>query len=253
MKKRQISIRILKAAVLISTILAMLPVYVHASYSVGEFSGEFAKGTTIHELWHTMTISHSGKLVLSIRCTGLTFSSVHLVKPDKSSDITYNSSYNLDNISITSDHLAPGTYYIKISYGGVEGTYTIQAVFTDADDNLTESEPNDTIDTAKSFTDNQVTGILGYTDYVSYTDRKDWFKYEVTRSGKLVVNFTCTGAASVSLWKPDKSGEITYKSFVTNASLTSDHLAPGTYYIEVSSVGVYGTYKVQHIILRSAP
>jgi len=235
MNKRQIFIRTLKTVVLISLVWAALLVYAQdacASYEVGNFSGGFAQGSKDGELWHTVTITHSGKLVLNFTYTGPIISSVvYLWKSDKSGYINYGSLYSK---SITSDHLAPDTYYIQVvQFAGNYGAYTIQAVFTNADDNLTESEPNDTIDAAKPLTNNQVTGILGYTDYVSYTDKEDWFRYEVTRSGKLVLSLTNTGLSvcTVYLWKPDKSGTIAFSNFYSTASsLTSDHLAPGTYY-----------------------
>jgi len=175
MNKRQVFIHTLKAE-LLCLLLAALLIYVQdacASYDVGNFSGGFAQGSTGGELWHTVTITHSGKLDLKLTGTLSLGSGVYLWKPDKSGIITYNSFYS--GSSISSSRIAPGTYYIQVKYsdGGAWGNYTIQAVFTNADDNLTESEPNDTIDTAKPFTDNQVTGILGYTDYVSYTDKED--------------------------------------------------------------------------------
>ena len=259
MNKRQIFIRTLKTVVLINAVWAVLLVYAQdacASYSVGEFSGGFAKGTTGGELWHTVTITHSGKLILTFTGTlsSTASSSSSLWKPDKSVIITSGNASN--NASISASHLAPGIYYIQVKQGTFShdgssdwGNYTIQAVFTNADDNLTESEPNDTIDAAKPFINNQVSGILGYTDYVSYTDREDWFRYEVTRSGKLVLNFTYTGLSNtgVYLWKPDKSGYITSVS-MSAKSLTRDKLAPGTYYIQVKrGSSDWGNYNIQAV------
>jgi len=51
---------------------------------------------------------------------------------------------------------------------------------------------------------------------------------------------------SVSLWKPDKSGYITSIG-IWGKSLTSDHLAPGTYYIQVKQTGGYGPYTIQAV------
>ncbi len=140
MNKRQIFIQILKAAVLISVVLAMLPVYVHASYDLGSFSGTFVPiydkdgrlvDVTPKEFWHTLTITHSGKLVLNFTYTGSTYfdgTNVSLWKPDKSGLITGGA---IRNNSITSDHLAPGIYYIRVFMASSSyGTYTIQAVLT---------------------------------------------------------------------------------------------------------------------------
>ena len=260
MNKRQIFIRTLKTVVLISAVWAALLVYAQnacASYEVGNFSGGFAIDSDGHpmpptEHWHTVTITHSGKLVLNFTLMEPLSVNASLLKPDKSSGaIAYAPISYASNTSLTADHLAPGTYYIKVSLFSRYGTYTIQAVFTNADDNMTESEPNDTIDAAKPFTDNQVTGIIGYTDYIK-TDTEDWFRYEVTRSGKLVLNFTLMEPLSVnaSLLKPDKSsGAIAYApiSYASNTSLTADHLSPGTYYIKVLLFSRYGTYTIQAV------
>ena len=250
MKKRQIFIQAFKAIMLIIAVSAMLPVYVHASYSVGEFSGYFPEGPGGRKLLHTLTISHNGTLNLSFTYSGYCFDStmVTVWNPDKS-DIIGGDAFVYK--SYTHDNLSPGTYYIQVetkcqpSYG----TYTIQAAFTNADDSLTESEPNDTIDAAKPLTNNQVTGILGYTDGIN-TDYEDWFRYEVTHSGKLDLSVTYSGynldSTSVSVWKPDKSGIIGGTTFA-GKSYTHDHLTPGTYYIQVKRHGQpsYGTYTIQ--------
>ncbi len=248
MNKRQIFIRTLKTVVLISVLWAALLVYakdVCASYEVGNFSGGFAQGSKDGVLWHTLTITHSGELVLNFTYTGLSNTTyVCLWKPDKS-DCRY--SRGIWYGPITASNIAPGTYYIQIIQGSGYGTYSIQAVFTNADDNLTESEPNDTIDTAKPFTD-KVTGILGYSDYIK-TDTDDWFRYEVTRSGELVLNFTYTGFSNLThvyLWKPDKSG-YRYDTALWNKTLTASNIAPGTYYIQVKQGSGYGTYTIQAV------
>ncbi len=131
MNKRQVFIRTLKAVVLIIAVLVALPIYVQdacASYDVGNFSGGFAQGTTGGELWHTVTISHSGELVLNFTCTAQSGGTVSLWKPDKSGYIDW---IGIFAKSLTFDHLAPGTYYIQVkqSSGGY-GTYTVQAAFT---------------------------------------------------------------------------------------------------------------------------
>ena len=270
MNKRQIFIRTLKTVVLINAVWAVLLVYAQdacASYSVGEFSGGFAKGTTGGELWHTVTITHSGKLILTFTGTlsSTASSSSSLWKPDKSVIITSGNASN--NASISASHLAPGIYYIQVKQGTFShdgssdwGNYTIQAVFTNADDNLTESEPNDTIDAAKPFINNQVSGILGYTDYVSYTDKEDWFRYEVTHSGKLVLTFTgnLDCVSSSYLWKPDKSVIITSGNACNTASISASHLAPGIYYIQVKRGSFsydgssdWGNYTIQAVFTNA--
>jgi len=255
MNKKQIFFRTLKAAVLISAVSAILPVYVYASYDLGSFSGTFSRvcdsngnncESTPKEFWHTLTITHSGKLVLNFTYTdtgssGFGACGVYFYKPDKSSLLSFALlSYNSLTVS---DNIAPGTYYIRASVGAY-GTYTIQAAFTNADDNITESEPNDTIDAANPFTNNQITGVIGYTDGIN-TDTRDWFRYEVTHSGKLVLNFTGSsglGSCGVYLYKPDKS-DLSFALLSYN-SLTVSNIAPGTYYIQVGC-SAYGTYTIQ--------
>ena len=269
MNKRQIFIRTLKTVVLINAVWAVLLVYAQdacASYSVGEFSGGFAKGTTGGELWHTVTITHSGKLILTFTGTlsSTASSSSSLWKPDKSVIITSGNASN--NASISASHLAPGIYYIQVKQGTFShdgssdwGNYTIQAVFTNADDNLTESEPNDTIDAAKPFINNQVSGILGYTDYIR-ADKEDWFRYEVTHSGKLVLTFTgnLDCVSSSYLWKPDKSVIITSGNACNTASISASHLAPGIYYIQVKRGSFsydgssdWGNYTIQAVFTNA--
>jgi len=260
MNKRQMFIRTLKTVVLISAVWAALLVYAHdtcvASYSLGDFSGEIPAGE-LTGFNYPLTISHSGKLVLSFTSTGgFNNSTVCLVPNHRaySSDCA-----TIPKNSLTFDHLASGAYNISFNQWNWEsGTFTIHAVFTDADDNLTEAEPNDTKAAATPLTD--IRTAIGYTDYIfdydyRYTDWEDWFRYEVTHSGKLVLNFIYKGTYSntgVNLLN-DNEQTIT-SALLTDNTLTSDHLAPGTYYIRVvvghDRYGYpvdYGTYTIQAV------
>jgi len=260
MNKRQVFIRTLKTFVLISAVWTALLVYTQeacASYSLGDFSGEIAAGE-LNGFSYPLTIFHSGKLVLSFTSTGGFDNSEVCFGPNHGAYVSDCATIPKNSL-LTFDHLASGAYNISFNQWNREsGTFTIHAVFTDADDNLTEAEPNDTKATATPLTD--IRTAIGYTDNVfdydhRYTDWEDWFRYEVTHSGKLVLNFIYKGTYSntgVDLLN-DNEQTIT-SALLTDNALTSDHLAPGTYYIRVvagyNRYGYpvdYGTYTIQAV------
>ena len=162
---------------------------------------------------------------------------------------------------ITTDGLAPGTYYIKVQpFGSTEfSDYTISdSLFTPplADD----AEPNGTPADAVTLPVNgSQTGHIGYY-YNNQRDTTDWYKVTTTADGLLRVYLSTERGSvysgntlDVNVWLYDNDGT-TQLGFVevfngngpgTNM-ITTDGLAPGTYYIKVQpfSSGEFADYTI---------
>ena len=165
---------------------------------------------------------------------------------------------------ITSDGLAPGTYYIKVQpFSTAEfANYTItDSLFTSGLPNDTEPDGNKL--TAVTLPVNSaLTGHVGYY-YNSLRDTADWFKVTTTGDGLLRVylstsfgskySTSTTNQLDVNVTLYDNDGTTVLGAVevfngygpATNM-ITADGLAAGTYYIKVQpfSTNEFANYKI---------
>ncbi len=152
--------------------------------------------------------------------------------------------------TITTDGLQPGTYYIKVQpYTAAEfADYTISdTLFTPPLPN--DAEPNGSRGTAAVLSLNaSQTGHVGY-HYNNQSDTTDWYKVTTNADGLLRVYLTTargsvysSNTLDVNVWLYDNDGTTQLGSMeVFNAGgpgtnvITTDGLAPGTYYVKVQS------------------
>jgi hypothetical protein len=162
-----------------------------------------------------------------------------------------------ENEVFTISDLAKGTYYIKLTYGGGYGGYSLKYVFNKST-YTTDTEPNNSYEEVKQTLINGETlqGHLGYYYHSSDTDKEDWYKIEVTENGEAV--FTLNSEENltfywINLHSMDSNGKLAgrgdkhlgYKA-AKNEVLTISDLAKGTYYIQVTYGGGYGGYSLQY-------
>lgn len=171
---------------------------------------------------------------------------------------------------ITSDGLAPGTYYIRVqSFSTNEfASYTItDSLFTSGLPNDTEPDGNKL--TAVTLPVNStLTGHVGFY-YNHQRDTADWYKVTTNADGLLRVYLTTATSGiystlttdpldvNVTLYDNDGTTQLgnveVYNSYgpATNM-ITTDGLAPGTYYIRVQpySTSEFANYKITDSLFK---
>jgi hypothetical protein len=145
-------------------------------------------------------------------------------------------------VNLSVPHLGPGTYYVTLSrYEGsaqyrISDTFARQTVQND-------TEPNDTLQTAQSFSSS--TGHLGYSR-TKYADIDTVDYYALTGSGALSVTAQPTSALRISLALYNAGGggvaSVDGSDPGAAATLAAQNLPPGTYYLAVSRGEGYGAY-----------
>ncbi|HMH21169.1 MAG TPA: T9SS type A sorting domain-containing protein [Puia sp.] len=170
---------------------------------------------------------------------------------------------------ITTDGLAPGTYYIKVQPFSTAqfANYTItDSLFTPK--LAADAEPNGNKATAINLPVNtSATGHLGYY-YNNRRDTADWYKVTTTADGLLRVYLTTARGSvysnntlDVSIWLYDNDGttqlgsvEVFNGNGPATSLTTTDGLAPGTYYIKVQpfSTAQFATYTITDSLFTPA-
>jgi len=137
-----------------------------------------------------------------------------------------------------------GNYIIEIApYGNRSGTYNLRGNFTAAGNN--ENEPNSTRATAQLLTSGQT--VVGF---ISYQDKMDMYRYELTRPGRLSLNVTLGSADSGGLYDAyvkwyDANGTELKSSNPTTSYNDFMDLEAGNYIIEITPYGNRtGTYNL---------
>ena len=167
---------------------------------------------------------------------------------------------------ITTDGLAPGTYYIKVQPFSTNefADYTLSnACLTPSI--ATDAEPNGNRASALVLPLNgSKTGQLGYY-YNNLRDTTDWYKVTTTADGLLRVYLTTARGSiyssnqldvNVTLYDNNGATQLGFKEVfngngpVTD-SITMDGLAPGTYYIKVQpfSANEFADYTLSKPVL----
>ena len=138
--------------------------------------------------------------------------------------------------------LNAGTYYIGITpySSSYSGTYNLSGEFTAAGSN--DVEPNNDRSTAQLLTSGQT--IRGF---ISYQDRVDMYRYELTQSGILTVNVTRDGLTDMYVRWYDVNGTQFFSlNYYSGSYNQLKDLDAGTYYIEITpySSSQTGTYNL---------
>ena len=146
------------------------------------------------------------------------------------------------NVVVNIDGLAAGTYYVKVFAYSAPQTpaYTLSNAFTTAPV-ANDVEPNNSRNQAALLKLNDsITGHVGYY-YNNHRDSTDWYKVTTTTDGLLRLKITTLPSllnAYINCTLYDNNGIIVLNSNTTggatSTTLSSDGLAAGTYYIQMS-------------------
>ncbi len=197
--------------------------------------------------WYMVTIPDDGKLTVSVSCSGtLQVDYVQLYDKDKSTLLT-SGSYGATGTASYAN-LSPGTYFIKIFHWTGEGSYIISNLFTQAL-YISDIEPNDIADNAQTLTVNSYsTGRLFYKNG-TYFDNVDWYAVTIPDNGRIQIQVTCESTLQVDnigLYDVNKTSLITNGSYGTTATVTSNNLLAGTYYVKIPRWTGYGSYTISN-------
>ena len=169
---------------------------------------------------------------------------------------------------ITTDGLAPGTYYVKVQSFSTDqfANYTISdTLFTSRIAN--DAEPNKTRATAVVLPLNgKKTGHVGYY-YNNLRDTADWYKVTTTSDGLLRIYLSTergsiysNNSLDVNVGLYDNDGVTQLSSVETfngngpaSGLVSTDGLAPGTYYVKVQpfSTDQFANYTISDTLFTS--
>ena len=206
--------------------------------------GFFYNSTRDTTDWYKVTTTLDGKLDLKITNFLNNFVWVVLLDNDGSTVLASSYSSNIPNSSVTisRDDLAASTYYIKVFsfYSTGNSGYSLKSTFT-ANPKLNDIESNDLISSAQNYTaGTSKTGHIGFYKN-SARDLIDYYKVNITSSGKLDLTVTTHMVNFVWVKLYDVNGtslllqDYTSNPIGSSKTIVYNNLAKGTYYIAVNS------------------
>ena len=198
----------------------------------GSNSGAIGSSTDID--WWKVATTADGKLDVTLAISNGYYCYFNLY--DKDGTTILNSSITNGTTTISTDGLAPGTYYIYIfPYNTSQlPTYTVSNLLTEAP-LANDSEPNDDYTTANPLSpDGSVTGHCGFY-YNLVRDMQDWWSITTTGDGMLTLTLAVQNAQYFYWELYDHNGTTLFYSQYTNgtSAYSVDGLAAGTYYVKV--------------------
>jgi hypothetical protein len=202
--------------------------------------------------WYKVTTNADGELDISITVnTGAHYISLKLYDNDGITLLNYQD-YIHPAATIKTDGLAAGTYYIKLYCTGTNDfdTYTLSDTLIKPTI-ITDVEPNGTANQALTLAQNgSAQGHVGYY-YNNRRDTADWYKLTTTNDGELDITLSYNYGnhfISMHLYDANKTTVINYQDYISpSATIKTDGLAAGTYYIKVNCTGAndFDTYTLK--------
>ncbi len=240
------------------------PAVAAATSSMGPFEGYAEAGGDIN---HPITITRDGSLTFTASggkslMPGGYPSSVQLFAADSATRIDNYVHFNENNSKTIAD-LAPGTYYLRLHTSKGFGKYTIRSSFTNSLNAGTETEGNNSIDTANEFSSNPMTGTIGYSNKLKkndgnyYRDVDDYFSLFVPEGGSVTFDVVSSDnslmpggyGSSLILYTPDGAKQIKEIYLDQGNSATVKKLSSGVYFFRVR-VSTYarghGSYSIRY-------
>ena len=166
----------------------------------------------------------------------------------------FGKTYLTQNPKTVSYQLAPGDFSISISKGrsDIYGEYSIDAEFSAAGPNVSESENNDALTTATAMADTIVYGAIGYTRTKETYDNSDFYQIDLPGDGELTITVTSpetlTSTQNTILGIYDPAGNRLDYGFINETSENvTFRLTEGTYYLRMylTLQGYYGGYALE--------
>lgn len=159
------------------------------------------------------------------------------------------SSINYENNKIQAEmteHLAPGTYYVRIKSTSVKGSeYKLTTKFEPV--TVQNDQSSHVYVNAPAITlGKTVNGLLGYTNADRSANNNDFYKVNVTKKGTLTIQAKKVGGSmTVALYgeKGNDSSSLKYASNVQSTTINYD-VTPGTYYVKLENISTPGSYSL---------
>lgn len=186
--------------------------------------------------WYKITTTGDGNLDITLTSNNGQYIWCYLY--DNNGTTQLNAQATSGTFVLSTNGLAAGTYYVKITAYSGNGyiPYTISNTFT-TPVQANDLEPNDT--KAQALTlglNNSTTGHINYS-YNNARDVSDWYKVTTTADGRLRLRLTPANGQYINCWLYDNDGTTQLNYFAPSATtdLNTDGLAAGTYYILIQS------------------
>lgn len=133
-----------------------------------------------------------------------------------------------------------GIYYIHVGYfitGTWTGNYRIRASFESA--NVTETEPNDTFNSANVIGTGQMTA-----GFLAKDDTDDYYKFVLTEPStvQFVINVNKNDIDAFYVYDNNRS-EIMHEQYISSDTLEK-YLVAGTYYLKIHGTDAPGAYSL---------
>lgn len=185
--------------------------------------------------WYKITTTGDGILKLNLTPANGQYAWIYLY--DNNGTTLLNSTYSNAAFSLSTDGLAAGTYYVRVNcyYNTGFTPYTLSNTLTKPAQ-ANDVEPNDAKAQAVTLPVNSTkTGHVGYY-YNNKRDTADWYKITTASDGKLDLKATTANNQYIWVYLYDNDGTTLLNSNYTNTNfvLSTDGLAPGTYYVRVN-------------------
>ncbi len=195
-----------------------------------------AINVTGDEDWYKLTTNADGKLNVTITVSnGLT---LRCYIYDNDGTTLLSNGYSSNTTTVSYDGAASGTYYVKLVayYSTQLPAYTVSNTLT-VPSPANDVESNDTKAQANSLPLNgSKTGHVGYY-YNNKRDTADWYKVVTDADGLLKITAIPANGSTIRIYLYDNDGTTLLNSVYnsSNATLSEDGLAAGTYFVKVFS------------------
>ncbi|MFT8314003.1 MAG: Ig-like domain-containing protein [Clostridium sp.] len=204
--------------------------------------------------YYKFNVSKSGKVELDLK--SYIQGGVYLTVENAKGDPVWGNAYwsvgdgNEDNPKdVDNDlYLDSGTYYIHVKKGSNTGKYNLKLNYTSTGNN--EKEPNNGRETAQQISLNsQVNGLI------SETDSDDYYKFNVSKSGKVELDLKSYIQGGVYLTVENAKGDPVWGNAYWSVGDGNEdnpkyedkelYLDSGTYYVHVKKAGSTGKYNLK--------
>lgn len=186
--------------------------------------------------WYKITTTADGQIKLTLTSGNGQYVWAYLY--DNNGVTQLNAQNTSGSIDITTDGLAAGTYYVKITtyYSTGFAPYTIKSTFT------TPAQANDTEpDSTRALAlvlplNSSKTGHVNYY-YNNHRDSADWYKVTTNGDGRLRLRLTSGNGQYIWAYLYDNDGTTQLNAQNTSGTIdiNTDGLAAGTYYVRVNT------------------
>ena len=186
--------------------------------------------------WYKITTTADGQIKLTLTSANGQYIWAYLY--DNNGTTQLNAQNTSGSIDISTDGLAAGTYYVKITayYSTGFAPYTIKSTFTTPAE-ANDAEPDSTRALALTLPLNSsVTGHIDYY-YNNHRDSADWYKVTTNGDGRLRLRLTSGNGQYIWAYLFDNDGTTQLNAQNTSSAvdINTDGLAAGTYYVRVNS------------------